>query len=73
MLQSTSKSQVVLYSHKTRTGNVSEVVFGPRLWRGLDHATAWIRFAALARSNNQASKEQASKQKDEKEEDEEEK
>ena len=32
------------------------MVFGPRLRRGLDNATASLRFAALARSNKQASK-----------------
>ena len=50
MLQSAGKSHVV-FSHKTVTDNASEVVFGPRLRRGLDHATASLRFAALARSN----------------------
>ena len=47
MLQSTGKSQVVS-SHRRRTDNASEVVFRPRLRRGLDHVTASLRFAALA-------------------------
>ena len=33
------------------------MVFGPHLWRGLDHATDSLRFAALARSNGQDGKE----------------
>ena len=56
MLQSTGKSQVVC-SHKRGTDYASEVVFGPRLRRGLDHATASLRFAALARSNGEDGKE----------------
>ena len=60
MLHSTSKSQGVS-SHKRRTDDASEVVFGPRLRRALAHATASLRFASLARSNKQARK-QASKQ-----------
>ena len=56
MLQSTGKSQVV-FNHKRGTDNASEVVFGPRLRRGLDHATASLRFAALARSNGEDWKE----------------
>ena len=51
MSQSTDKAQVVS-SHR-RTDNASEVVFGGRLRRGLDHATASLRFAALARSIGQ--------------------
>ena len=39
------------------------MVFGLRLRRGLDHATPSLRFAALGRSNKQASKE-ASKHKE---------
>ena len=38
MLQSTGKFQMV-FSHKRGTENASKVVFGPRLRRGLDHAT----------------------------------
>ena len=55
MLQSTGKSQVV-FSHKRGTANASGVVFGPRLRRGLDHATASLRFAAFARSNEEDGK-----------------
>ena len=52
MLQSTGNSQVVL-SHKRRTDNVSDVVFGPRLLRGHGHATDSLRSAALACSNEE--------------------
>ena len=55
MLQSTGKSQVVS-SHRRRTDNASEEVFGPRLRRGLDHAPASFRFAALARSSGEDGK-----------------
>ena len=50
-----SKFQVVS-RHKRRTDIAFEVVFGPRPRRGLDHAAGSLRFAALARSNKQASK-----------------
>ena len=56
MLPSTGKSQVV-FSHKRETDNASEVVFGPRLRRRLDHATASLRSAALTRSNGENGKE----------------
>ena len=50
-------AKFVVLSNKRGTGYASEVVFGPRLRRGLDHATASLRFAALARSNGQDRKE----------------
>ena len=56
MLQNTGKSQMV-FSHKKETENASLVVFGPRLRRGLDHATDSLRLAALARSNGEDGKE----------------
>ena len=56
-----SKSQVVV-SHRRRRDVAFEVVFGPRLRRGLDHAAASLRSAALARSSKQASKQKEEKE-----------
>ena len=51
-----SKAQEVS-SNRGRTDLAFEVVFGPRLRRGIDHATASLRFAALTRSNGEDGKE----------------
>ena len=65
--ESTSVLEFQVVSSSRRKAYIAfEVVFGPRLQRGLDPATVSLRIAALARSNKQVSK-QASKKKKRKE------